>query len=397
MGNRDRALGSAFVDLFNGEHQEWQLGLEYEAPIGNRVGHLAIRNAELMLARERALLEDQELKILEEVSTAFAEVDRAHMAIRIDYNRLEACAEEFHEIRRKYEAGFAPLDFLLDSNIRTTEAESEYYRSLANFDVAVCRVSLAVRRWTITTSACPKALLLEMTLRSAAKEARRFVPEGAQLRDDRAVPHQPRALSSADHGGRGGRRRARGATRARRTHAVSDRGANVTAALHRTAAASFGRTTVNVFVGLCRCRLLRACRRHRGRRMRLCRLLRRHDFRRLIWTPRCRLLPPACHRHRDPWMPRCRLLRSCDRQRLLFDAAAAAFVFERASIATALRSAAAAFLGRPPRAGPASVTALAQVTELGDIFQEFWGFLGRKSSGVGVSAAKTRCSEDLLA
>src|SRR5262245_31600027 len=44
---------SALGNLTTGDFQEWTLGVEYQAPIGFRRGHAAVRHAELLLARER--------------------------------------------------------------------------------------------------------------------------------------------------------------------------------------------------------------------------------------------------------------------------------------------------------------------------------------------------------
>jgi len=170
-------LGSAFGELFGGNYQEWQLGLEMSMPIGNRVGHLAVRNAHLMLARERALYQQQELQVLDEASAAFAELKRSQAAVRIDFNRAQAAYQQLHEIRKKWNGGLTELEFLLDANIRTTEAESAYYRSEVNADIAVSRVFLTrgalLDYYDVYLAEAPWS---EKAHRSAAKQARKYAP-----------------------------------------------------------------------------------------------------------------------------------------------------------------------------------------------------------------------------
>ena len=48
---------SAYQNLTTGDYQEWDIGLQFNMPIGFRREYTALRNAELRLARERALLE----------------------------------------------------------------------------------------------------------------------------------------------------------------------------------------------------------------------------------------------------------------------------------------------------------------------------------------------------
>ncbi len=177
LGNEDVPLGSAFGELFDGEHQEWQLGLELNTPIGNRIGHLAVRHANLMLARERAVYREQELKIVDDLSTAFAEVERSQKAIRIQFNRMHAADQQLGEIRKKYNAGFTPLEFLLDANIRATQSESAYHRGLTDSNLAVSRVFLArgtlLDYYDVYLTEGPWSA---RAYRSAARQSRKFTP-----------------------------------------------------------------------------------------------------------------------------------------------------------------------------------------------------------------------------
>ncbi len=143
LGQRDVANGSAFGDLFGGDLQGWQLGLVLSTPIGNRIGHTAVRNAQLNLSRERAIIHEQELRVVDELSSAFAELDRAYSVTRSNYNRSIAAHRQLQAIRAKYETGTVLLEQVLDAQQRATEADSAYYRSLVNHNLSINRVHLS--------------------------------------------------------------------------------------------------------------------------------------------------------------------------------------------------------------------------------------------------------------
>lgn len=167
--------GSAYEDLFGGQLQEWQMGLQLSTPIGNRIGHTAVRHAELLLARDRAVYREQELQVLHDLSAAFAEVDRAYSVTRSYYNSRVAAYQRLHTVRAEYEANEVLLRDLLDAQGQATEADSNYYRALVDYNLAVTNlhlqrgtlldymgVQLAEGPWT------PEAY------ESGAKQSRRF-------------------------------------------------------------------------------------------------------------------------------------------------------------------------------------------------------------------------------
>jgi outer membrane protein TolC len=139
MGNGGVPFGSAWDTLGDGNYQEWQLGFEYQVPIGMRLGNVTVRHAELQLARDKAVLADQERVIVHEVGDAMAQIDRTYQISRSYYNRLEAARKELGEVRKKYEAGWGivTLDRLLDANRRVAEAESGYFRSVVDYNLSI--------------------------------------------------------------------------------------------------------------------------------------------------------------------------------------------------------------------------------------------------------------------
>ncbi len=176
-GRADVENGSAFGDLVTGDLQEWQLGLQLNTPIGNRIGHTAARNAELRLAKARAVYRKQEQQVTNELSSSFAELDRAYTVVRTNYNRRLAGHERLQAVRDKHEVGNVVLQFVLAAQSEARQADSEYYRSLVEYNLAVANlqkargtlldyhgVQLAEGPWSAAAH------------RSAMKQARRIRP-----------------------------------------------------------------------------------------------------------------------------------------------------------------------------------------------------------------------------
>ncbi len=143
FGSSDVPNGSAFGDLGRGDLQDWTLGLQMERPIGNRLGHTAVRQAELNVAREKAILRDAERQVSREVADAFAELERAYEMIRASSNRHRAAADQMDSVQKNYDAGRISLDDLLDARQRTTRAESAYHRSLIEYNRAISKLYYA--------------------------------------------------------------------------------------------------------------------------------------------------------------------------------------------------------------------------------------------------------------
>ncbi|QDU54368.1 TolC family protein [Aeoliella mucimassa] len=131
---------NAYEDLMTGDFQEWQAGFELDMPIGFRRAHTAVRNAEMELARSRAILRDQQEEVVHATAASIAEMDRALIVSQTSYNRLQASREQLAAIEAAFEADKASLDLLLDAQRRVAEAETRYYRTLAEYAIAIKNV-----------------------------------------------------------------------------------------------------------------------------------------------------------------------------------------------------------------------------------------------------------------
>jgi hypothetical protein len=190
-GDTNVPNGSAFEDLLTGNLQDWQMGVQFSTPIGNRRGHVAIRHAELQLARERAIYSEQELAISHQLAAAFAELDRALVATKTNHNRRIAAYDEVG-VREKRAGQDQSYEFLLDAIRRATQADISYYRTLVDYNLAL--VNLHVAQGTLLSRLgveLAEAPWTEAAHRSAVKQSRRFGPH----RGHRDLYEMPAAIS----------------------------------------------------------------------------------------------------------------------------------------------------------------------------------------------------------
>ncbi|HXT61110.1 MAG TPA: TolC family protein, partial [Pirellulales bacterium] len=130
----------AWNTLWGGQYQEWQMGLNLTVPIGFRLAMAGVRNAELILAQSRALLQDQELELVHVLTNSIRDLDRNYQVSQTTFNRRVAAAKQVEAVKAGYDAGTVTLDMLLDAQRRLADAEIAYYRALVDYNVAILQV-----------------------------------------------------------------------------------------------------------------------------------------------------------------------------------------------------------------------------------------------------------------
>ena len=84
----------AFSTLAAGDFQEWELGLNFSMPIGFRQPLAAVRNAQLNLAHDRTILQDQELEVSHQLADVIRDVDTDYVLAQTNFNRFEAAEKQ---------------------------------------------------------------------------------------------------------------------------------------------------------------------------------------------------------------------------------------------------------------------------------------------------------------
>ena len=141
-GNQQGATpASAIGNMFTGNLQQWHVGVEFSVPLGMRRAHLAVQIAELMLSRARTIQREQQKKVVHDVVNAIGDAERAYLAAENNLNRFLAAKEVVDAYEAKDAAEIEQdAERVLDAQRRLMDAETEYFRSRAEYAVALKNV-----------------------------------------------------------------------------------------------------------------------------------------------------------------------------------------------------------------------------------------------------------------
>ena len=131
----DGEFSSAYQNFLSGDFQEWNLGMEFNVPLGFRRGNAAVRNAQLLLARERSLLAEQERSVAHDLTNNIADAERAYEVAQTSFNRRRAAHEQLGSMQAAFDSDQVPFFQVLDAQRRLAESETRF--SLAQVDYAL--------------------------------------------------------------------------------------------------------------------------------------------------------------------------------------------------------------------------------------------------------------------
>ena len=128
---------NAFDSMTGGNYASWVMGLNASMPLGWRKELAGVRHAPLNLAKSRALLQEQELELSHQLADSFREISATFEQSKTQLQRRIAADAEVRAVNAAYEVGTTTLDQLLDAQKRQAEAETEYYRSIVDYNLAI--------------------------------------------------------------------------------------------------------------------------------------------------------------------------------------------------------------------------------------------------------------------
>jgi hypothetical protein len=135
---------SAYRSMTLGDYQEWQLGLEFRMPLGFRREMAGVRNAQLQLAKERAILQEGELELSHQLSQALRELEDTQVISKTNFNSLIAARRNLDALQILWDSERGDratlISVLLEAQRRLAAAESEYYRSVVNYNKAIANI-----------------------------------------------------------------------------------------------------------------------------------------------------------------------------------------------------------------------------------------------------------------
>ena len=133
---------NAYRTLTSGQFQQWQLGFQLNMPLGFRREIAGVRNAELQLTKERAKLQEGELELSHQLAFAIRDLEANYVLSETNFNRRIAAQHEVEAVGRAYENDTVTIDRVLEAQRSLAQAESDYYRSLVDYNRSISQVHL---------------------------------------------------------------------------------------------------------------------------------------------------------------------------------------------------------------------------------------------------------------
>lgn len=139
IGNRNptNSFDNMYQNIFEGDYQEWQAGVELSYPVGLRQASAAVASARWNLAREQALLKEQQLKISHDLSNSARQVRRAFALMQSNFSRQSSDQDQVEALQARYESGLDNINFLLQAQQQLANSQSAYFRSLVDYQLAL--------------------------------------------------------------------------------------------------------------------------------------------------------------------------------------------------------------------------------------------------------------------
>ncbi len=129
---------SALGELTEGDFQEAAIRLEITPPaIGARRELARISNAKWRLAREKALLQDQERLWVSQLSDAVAKTSTHYQLVQTRAQQWQWADTEVEARLAEFKGGRSLINVVLQSQQRRAEAQSDYYRALGEYNKSI--------------------------------------------------------------------------------------------------------------------------------------------------------------------------------------------------------------------------------------------------------------------
>lgn len=134
----DGRFNNAVRDLLSGDFQEWMLGVEVSLPVGFREAYNALRNAQLRLARDQAVLQESQREIRHDLANGIADLHRAYeVSLAAGHRRAAVMMRRQLLEQRNERTGNIDSAALLDVYRQEADADAEYIRAMVDHAIAI--------------------------------------------------------------------------------------------------------------------------------------------------------------------------------------------------------------------------------------------------------------------
>ena len=130
----------AWNELASGDYQEFRLGLEFAMPVGFRRELSNVRNAQVKLAQEHARLEDMELDVSRELSSAIQVLDANYQLAVDQLNRFKSAASEVDAETAQFQSKGDNFIDLVDAKRRRAAAEISFYQAICEYNKVIALI-----------------------------------------------------------------------------------------------------------------------------------------------------------------------------------------------------------------------------------------------------------------
>jgi outer membrane protein TolC len=130
----------AYHSLTSGQFQDWQAGFQLSMPLGYRKEHAGVRNAQLNVAKERAKLTEGELELTNQLAAAIRDLETTYVLTQTNWNRRIATQRQVEAVEQAYLTDTVAIDVLLKAQQERAQAESDYFRTLVNYNKSISMV-----------------------------------------------------------------------------------------------------------------------------------------------------------------------------------------------------------------------------------------------------------------
>lgn len=139
-GDGDR-FASAYRDLFSGDHQEFEFGVEMGVTAGRRQARAGVRHASLQIHRERAILSEQKRSVRHQIGDAHAEVESAYASMETSLAQADAQRTRLAASQALFQSDKLQIEFLLDAQEELLRTELQLSADRTRYALALVDVN----------------------------------------------------------------------------------------------------------------------------------------------------------------------------------------------------------------------------------------------------------------
>ncbi len=172
---------NAFGSMTSGDYQNWTLGVTSSVTLGFRREMAAVRNAELALAREKAVLQEQELELVHNLSDLYRDVERNYHLIEDYLAVLRAARKQVRAVNSSFLINKTTLYEVLQAQQELADAETRYYRTVIDYNLSIVNLNyrkgslLEYNGVTLAEGPWPNKAYFDAWRRARERDAGRYV------------------------------------------------------------------------------------------------------------------------------------------------------------------------------------------------------------------------------